>query len=277
MPQPGLWRPGRDQRRRRGARGSTASPRGFHPVHARTWSDRNPDANAIYATASGPTVIAARSRPTPRLTTRTLLSTPVDNNSVTARMVSELPLSSIVPSKPVPSAHLAPQDLRPVISDNPFVVARVGDTNTTADPLTAYAAVRRAHVVRGLRGTASTRLGRHRASVPMAWSSRLLATSRTAGARRWGSRPARDLCQRGDGWHAGLRPRRGRHTGADPVVRSHPAGSDQRLDGGVPRHRLRPREALPALLKFVGVRGPVRRAGRPPLPGAPPCGIDIGA
>ena len=33
------------------------------------------------------------------------------------------------------------QGLRPVISDNPFVVARVGDTNTPSDPLTSYAVV----------------------------------------------------------------------------------------------------------------------------------------
>ncbi len=33
-----------------------------------------------------------------------------------------------------------PQDLEPVISDNGLVVARVGGTNTTADPLTGYSA-----------------------------------------------------------------------------------------------------------------------------------------
>jgi hypothetical protein len=34
----------------------------------------------------------------------------------------------------------APQALRPVISDNPFIVARIGGTNSTADPLTGYIA-----------------------------------------------------------------------------------------------------------------------------------------
>src|SRR6185312_2093388 len=31
-----------------------------------------------------------------------------------------------------------PQALRPVISDNPFIVARIGGTNSTANPLTGY-------------------------------------------------------------------------------------------------------------------------------------------
>ncbi len=47
-----------------------------------------------------------------------------------------------------------PQALRPVISDNPFIVARIGGTNSTADPLTGYQEVGGASKVFGVAGPA---------------------------------------------------------------------------------------------------------------------------
>ena len=106
----------------------------------RTWSDTTPNAYLIYATAGGPS------------SNSTSLSTYAAINDANDIVYSALDTSgpspvwtlkyqsSIAQTSTVATLTGA-QGLRPAISDNPFVVARVGDTNTPSDPLTSYAVV----------------------------------------------------------------------------------------------------------------------------------------
>jgi hypothetical protein len=107
----------------------------------RTWSDSTPDAYLIYATAGGPSP------------TTSSLSTYAAINDANAVVYSSLDTSG---SSPVWTLKYQPsivhastvatvtgvQGLRPVISDTPYIVARVGDTDTPADPLESYAVVK---------------------------------------------------------------------------------------------------------------------------------------
>ena len=127
QPQSGFRQPGRDQRRQRGARRRPLFHEWFHAIHAPDLERHDPERILIYATAGGPS------------SNSTSLSTYAAINDANDIVYSALDTSgpspvwtlkyqSSVAQISTVATLTGAQGLRPVISDNPFIVARVGDT-----------------------------------------------------------------------------------------------------------------------------------------------------
>ncbi len=104
----------------------------------RTWSDETPNAYLIYASAGGP------NNNTSSLSTYAAIN---NENDVTYSMLDTsgstpvwtLQYQSSIAQTSTVATLTGAQGLRPVISDNSVIAARVGGTNSPSDPLTSYA------------------------------------------------------------------------------------------------------------------------------------------